>query len=88
MNIKYLIFGRVQGVGFRYFTRQKALSLNVKGYVKNLTGGQVEVWAQANKKVLDAFIEVLKQGPRRARVEKIHAEIQLSNIKLKEFSIN
>ncbi len=51
-----LYSGTVQGVGFRYRTQSIAQSLNIKGWVRNLANGKVEIIAQANKKELDEFI--------------------------------
>lgn len=65
------IYGRVQGVGFRFFAESYANDLNIKGYVKNLIDGTVEVLAQGIEENLQKFILKLKQGPRLAKVEKI-----------------
>ena len=75
------IIGRVQGVCFRKFAEDKARMLNIKGWVKNLPDRNVLIMAQAEKKDLETFIDYLKIGPARARVDKIfQSEIQcLSN---------
>lgn len=65
------IYGRVQGVGFRFFTEAWANKLKIFGYAQNLTDGTVKVLAQGKEKDLQVFIENLKQGPRLAKVEKI-----------------
>jgi len=65
------IYGKVQGVGYRYFTEKIAKKLNIFGYVKNLEGGTVEVVAQGKEEDLQKFIEQLKIGPFLAKVEKI-----------------
>ena len=57
------ITGRVQGVGFRYFVKHKALKLGIVGYVKNLDDGSVEVFCQGNDSDLKKFIEYLHKGP-------------------------
>ena len=51
----FTIRGRVQGVGYRYFAVETALRLGVRGYVRNLPGGDVEVHAEAEPGVLAAF---------------------------------
>lgn len=66
-----LISGRVQGVGFRWFTERQARGLDVRGYVRNLPDGRVEVLAQADKEALAEFFERLREGPRASRVENI-----------------
>jgi len=65
------IYGKVQGVGYRYFTEKIAKKLNIFGYVKNLEDGTVEVVAQGKEEDLQKFIEQLKIGPFLAKVEKI-----------------
>jgi len=65
------ISGRVQGVGFRWFTDMEARARNVAGYVRNLPDGRVEVLAQADAATLDAFWESLRRGPRAARVDDV-----------------
>ncbi len=72
--VRLLIRGRVQGVGFRYFTLQEAEKLGVKGSVRNCSDGSVEVIAVAEPTRLAQFIEVLQRGPRFARVSGVEQE--------------
>lgn len=65
------VAGRVQGVWFRAFTQEKATELGIKGWVKNLPDGSVLVVAQADKTDLDTFVDYLRIGPTRARVDNI-----------------
>ena len=65
------VYGRVQGVGYRYFVKEKAQNLYIFGYVKNLEDGTVEVLAQGREENLQKLIEELKRGPYLAKVEKI-----------------
>ncbi len=71
MQIFVLISGKVQGVGFRNFTRTNAKQIGVNGYAKNLANGKVEVVAEGEKLKLNALIEKLQQGPRSSRVDAI-----------------
>ncbi len=71
---RILVSGRVQMVGFRYFTVRQAEALGVKGYVRNLPGGGVEIEAEAAPEDLKKFIAAVSEGPSSARVEK--ADIQ------------
>jgi acylphosphatase len=71
---RYRIEGRVQGVGYRYFTIENALALGVRGYVRNLPDGGVEVHAEADPAVLDRFRLELERGPRLARVTEVLEE--------------
>lgn len=80
-----LISGRVQGVGFRHFTRQNARDLGVKGWVKNLRNGDVEAVLDGSKEDIETMIERLKTGPRSARVEHIR-EVEDSNQDGESFS--
>ncbi len=65
------LFGRVQGVGFRYYILQKAHKLHIKGFVRNEPDGTVYIEAEApDEKTMNIFIEYLKQGPALARVDK------------------
>lgn len=67
--MKALINGRVQGVGFRYFTRGLGRQYDLKGYVRNLPDGSVEVLAIGEREVLEGFIADLRRGPPSGRVE-------------------
>lgn len=64
----FLLKGRVQGVGFRWWTRKTAEELGVVGTVKNLPDGTVEVMARADQPTMDRFAYKLRQGPPVARV--------------------
>jgi len=65
---KYLISGRVQGVGYRFFAERWAGQLGISGYVKNLWNGSVEVYAIAEAGTLEQFKLRLAEGPGAARV--------------------
>jgi acylphosphatase len=65
---KFLIIGRVQGVGFRYFAERCASQLGICGYVKNLWDGNVEVYAIGEAWALEELKRQLAEGPRSARV--------------------
>jgi acylphosphatase len=54
--------GRVQGVGFRYAVKQIAQDLRVKGWVKNLRNGNVEVVAEADEAVLKEFVKKVQES--------------------------
>ena len=70
---RYLISGRVQGVGFRYFAQTVALREAVHGWVRNLSGGRVEIAAEGERDALERFEEEIRRGPRAARVEDVDA---------------
>ena len=60
---KIIVQGRVQGVGYRWFSMQIAQQLGIKGYVKNLFNGDVEVFAQGDDASVQQFINQLRKGP-------------------------
>ena len=66
--VRLVLRGRVQGVGFRWFTRHVARDLGVAGRVRNLPDGAVEVHAAADPETLARFIERLREGPPASRV--------------------
>ena len=70
-NIHCFISGRVQGVFFRASTQQKANEFNIKGWVRNLRDGRVEVMASGKTATMDLFLEWLHQGPPMAQVDNI-----------------
>lgn len=72
--LRIRIRGRVQGVGFRYWTLLLARRLNVKGAVRNLSDYSVEVTAEADERILEHFVSQLREGPPHARVDKLIAE--------------
>jgi len=67
----YIVKGRVQGVGYRYFAERCARERGVTGYARNMWDGDVEVVAQGDPKTLDAFGHDLRRGPRSARVDQV-----------------
>jgi acylphosphatase len=70
-RLKAEIFGDVQGVGFRYFAESHARRLGLEGYVRNRYDGAVEVEAEGDAPALERFLDLLRQGPRMARVEDV-----------------
>jgi acylphosphatase len=65
------VYGRVQGVGFRYFVVQKAHTLSLRGYARNESDGSVEVLAQGPRPALEHLLLYLRQGPSAARVRDV-----------------
>jgi acylphosphatase len=81
------IYGFVQGVGFRYFSRRNALILGLVGYVKNLSDGSVEVVAEGEIEKIKEFLEILKKGNSYALVEKVEYELKDPENKFNDFYI-
>lgn len=65
------IKGRVQGVGFRYFTQQHARKLGIDGWVKNLSNGDVEALLEGTVDDVNKMVNHLSSGPAAARVDDI-----------------
>ncbi|MFY9841568.1 MAG: acylphosphatase [Terriglobales bacterium] len=68
---RFLIRGRVQGVGFRWFAEREAHILQVAGWVRNNHDGSVEVLAMGTREQLAGLRSRLQEGPRAARVDKV-----------------
>ena len=66
--LRALVRGRVQGVGFRWFVRQRARELGVRGWVRNRSDGSVEVHADGEPDALERLRASLRTGPPGARV--------------------
>ena len=66
-----IVSGLVQGVGFRYYTERIALSMQIKGWVRNLPDDTVEIVAQGTESALLAFIQEIKNSPGFSRVDKV-----------------
>ena len=68
---RFLVTGRVQGVGFRWFVEREARTIGVAGWVRNNLDGTVEVLASGTRQQLSALSSKLRQGPRAARVDNV-----------------
>ncbi len=68
---RYLVRGRVQGVGFRWFVEREAHLLGIAGWVRNNSDGSVEVFAMGTQGQLVGLQSRLQQGPRAARVDDV-----------------
>jgi acylphosphatase len=71
MVVHFLIQGRVQGVGFRWFVQREASELNLRGWVRNTEDGDVEVVAAGEAGDLDELRASLRRGPRGCRVDRV-----------------
>lgn len=74
--VQLCIGGRVQGVGFRFYTVKTANKLGLTGYVRNLRDGRVEAYAEGDEETLKEFVDKLKEGPMMASVRKVDQQWQ------------
>ena len=68
-TLSVIVTGRVQHVGFRYYTLKEASALNLVGYVKNLENGDVRIVVRGPGDLLDDFLVSIRKGPDWARVD-------------------
>ena len=71
MVLHFLIHGRVQGVGFRWFVHREASELDLRGWVRNTENGDVEVVASGSPEDLAELRSSLRRGPRGSRVDRL-----------------
>jgi len=81
---RWMVRGRVQGVGFRWFVWREADRLGLGGFARNLRDGAVEVVSQGPDEALDRFAQALRRGPSGARVDALEqldvpAELDVPN---------
>lgn len=66
-----VVRGIVQGVAFRWYTKERARELGLAGWVRNLSDGSVEVWAEGPPAAVEDLLTWLERGPPSARVEEV-----------------
>lgn len=72
--VHIIVHGRVQGVGFRYFTKTNGQRLGLAGWVRNLSDGTVEIWAEGRRKTLEQFIQDVQRGPSHGHVSHLNID--------------
>ena len=70
---RFIVSGRVQGVGFRQFAATMALKLGLNGWARNLVDGRVEVFAEGDVEIIEDLRRHLTAGPPSARVESVES---------------
>ncbi len=86
-GIEYSVFGRVQGVGFRYFVQDIALKNGLTGWVQNALDGSVDGYAHGSVATIEIFIEMLHEGPLLSRVDRVVVNDQPAPCDEKGFAI-
>ena len=85
---RYIVSGRVQGVGFRWFVDREARIIGLVGWVRNNPDGNVEVLASGTEEQLAKLTKRLKEGPRASRVDEVIEEDASDEVvKSKSFQI-
>lgn len=82
-----IVYGRVQGVGFRFFVLQQAMELGLTGWVRNLADGTVEVLAEGDIESLQELLTALYQGPNAAFVQDVKYHYSLATEEFSGFHI-
>lgn len=83
----FIVSGRVQGVFFRYYTKETADRLSIKGTVRNLANGDVEVFARGKPGIMEQFEQFLLRGSPSARVDNLTKNEEDSGKDFADFSI-
>lgn len=73
-EVQILVAGQVQGVGFRAAVKRHALLFNIRGYVRNLLDGRVEICAQGSAEELDGFLKAVEQKPGLGTISSIETQ--------------
>lgn len=84
---KIIISGTVQGIFFRNFTRENANKLNLKGYIRNLEDGNIEIFVEGEKDNISSLIDLLKKGPPYSQIRDVKIEFRKWSGDFKEFKI-
>lgn len=83
---RFVVSGRVQGVGFRYFVKEVALVEHVAGWVRNRADGRVEILAEGPHAAMTRFESKVRLGPSQARVDGVDV-VELAGQSLTGFRI-
>ncbi len=70
-SVRLYITGTVQGIFFRMFVKENAERYNVKGFVRNLEDGRIEVFAEGNVDDVNKIIELCKKGPKHSQIRNV-----------------
>ncbi len=87
VGVHVLIEGRVQGVGFRFFTKEQAQKLGLTGWVRNKFDGNVEAYAEGLKDDLEIWLVHLQRGPGSAFVTNIKKDWSSAQGKFRKFQV-
>jgi len=86
-RLRATVEGRVQGVGYRDFVRTQARNLHLKGWVRNLPNGNVEVTAEGEDVALAHLVIMLEKGPSMSRIDDVQVAYSASTGEFSEFHV-
>ena len=87
MSVRFLVTGRVQGVGFRWFVLKRARALGLGGYVRNREDGSVEVVVLGEPAAVEELAAALAEGPAAARVSAVVRSEVTEHVAPHEFDV-
>jgi len=87
VEMRCVIYGKVQGVQYRVYAQDSAVELDLVGYVKNMPDGTVVVLAQGMPDVLKEFVEYLHEGSLSSKVDSVSVDWQTPKRTFTEFSV-
>ena len=82
-----IVKGKVQGVFYRKFAKQKAIALDIKGWVKNAENGDVEIFAQGSKDAIEQMAKWCWQGSPKAEVKDVEIKDAQPEAGITDFSV-
>lgn len=75
-SIRLYVTGTVQGVFFRAFVKENAERQNVKGFVRNLEDGRIEIFLEGDANGVNKMIELCKKGPRHSQIRNVEVKLE------------
>ena len=87
VRVRVFAGGRVQGVAYRFFAEKYAGRMGISGWARNLPDGRVEVLAEGSGGNIEVFLELLREGPRLARVDSFDIRREASTGEFRDFQV-
>ena len=87
VQLRAIVRGQVQGVGFRVWAQRRARMLGISGYVRNLADGSVEVVSEGPRETLDQFLAALRRGPESADIQSVQVSWTMRASEFDRFEI-
>lgn len=85
--IKAIVSGTVQGVFFRAFVKEKADSLGIKGFVRNVEDGKVECYFEGDNEVIEKLMDEVRQGPQYSMIKNVDVSDEKYTGDYKDFRV-